>query len=229
MNMGGTLDKANFSYVAKQGRSNIYARPYLQKGILCSGMKMVGQAKDQNRTKSAAGPGHRNMKVAFRSKRDQQSNCSDAITYVSSTSGLSVTRLRSHGHQKSFDYKGSLGKQERFNEQFDTTSGHSNNLLSKKNLSNFGKGGGLKATGVTNLNATRTQRSGDRQSTASLKSRYSYRTEYKVDSSSMVRKSVDDHKKNILNVINKLTKEELEKVSDMLRAGGEIPEDQLDD
>lgn len=45
----------------------------------------------------------------------------------------------------------------------------------------------------------------------------------------MVRKSVDDHKKNILNVINKLTKEELEKVSDMLRAGGEIPEDQLDD
>ena len=50
---------------------------------------------------------------------------------------------------------------------------------------------------------------------------------------SRIRKSTEVHKQNIISVINKLTPEELEKVSDLLRSGAgsmeEKPEDEGSD
>jgi len=104
-------------------------------------------------------------------------------------------------------------------------------MLTTKNLANFTKSRpSLRVIGTPNLNATRSEaQQSERQSVfSSQKSRFSMKRKYETASKGEVRvrltRGAEQHKKRILDVVNRLTEEELEKVSEMLRASDTLAE-----
>lgn len=102
-------------------------------------------------------------------------------------------------------------------------------MLSTKNLAKFTKNRpGLKVVGAPNLNSTRGGEGGslitDRKSYFSKASQSRFSTKSKdpkhanIDRIRVHRSNnAEQHKKRIFDVVNQLTEEELEKVSEMLR------------
>ena len=91
-------------------------------------------------------------------------------------------------------------------------------MLSQKNLANFTKERpSLKVLGTPNLNATRSQVS-ERKSLFSAGSRFSKRSRVDAEVVRGSQNGSESHKRRIIDAVNQLTPEELEKVSEMLRA-----------
>ena len=164
---------------------------------------------------------------------------SDTISFVTHASGASSVNKRPTYEQILAKQRGTVyeipPKYQRFNEDVETKSTQeqmqrTHSLMSATNLAAFTKQRPfLKVIGTPNLNATASSKCSQKSSVFSQRSRpksrqdqpdaRSYHSAQSHANSRLNRSlAAEQHKRHILDVVNKLNEEELEKVSEMLKA-----------
>lgn len=131
---------------------------------------------------------------------------------LSRSSNVSSNRLssaalkkRSTGHSV---YNMPFVKKERFNEEFDSKSVGKQSMLNAKSLSTLNRNKFKMPEQRSNAGSTITQ---------SVKESIKIKDSSSIFTKSVIKRAAEQHRKKILEVVNNLNDDELEKISEMLR------------